>query len=67
MSILSANHFLLYNIELFAINNAKLVSYYKKYMDFEELPEEMEASVVNNLVTEYTEKCKFLYQAIDIM
>ena len=36
-------------------------------MDFEELPEDLEKSVVNNLVTEYTEQCKFLYQAIDIM
>lgn len=52
---------------IFAISNERLVSYYKKSMDFEELPEEMEKSVVNNLVTEYTEKCKFLYQAIDIM
>lgn len=52
---------------LFAINNPGLISYYMKAMDFEELPEDMEESVVNNLVTEYTEQCKFLYQPIDIM
>ena len=52
---------------LFAINNPGLVSYYKKAMDFEELPDDLEDSVVNNLVTEYTEQCKFLYQPIDIM
>lgn len=52
---------------LFAIDNKALISHYIKAMDFEELPEDLEKSVVNNLVTEYTEQCKFLYQAIDIM
>lgn len=52
---------------LFAIDNKALISHYMKTMDFEELPETLEKSVVNNLVTEYTEQCKFLYQAIDVM
>ena len=52
---------------LFAIDNKALISHYIKTMDFEQLPENLEKSVVNNLVTEYTESCKFLYQAIDNM
>lgn len=52
---------------LFSINSKKLVNYYINNMDFMELDEEYESSVVNNLLTEYNEECKFLYQPIDCL
>lgn len=55
------------NLFLFAINNEKLISYYKNQMDFHELPEEQEKYIVNNLKTDDNEDCKFLFQPIECM
>lgn len=55
------------NLYLFAINDKTLVDYYCDKLMFESLPEELEDAVVNNLVTEDNEKCKFLYQQIEYM
>lgn len=55
------------NLFLFAINNKKLVSYYKTQMDFHELPENQEEFIVSNLKTDDNEDCKFLYQPIECM
>ena len=52
---------------LFAINNTKLIEYYKNQMDFNELPNEQEKFIVNNLKTDDNEDCKFLYQPIECM
>ncbi len=49
---------------LFAINDKKLVQYYIKRMDFQELPEKEEAAVIKNLQTVVTKGCKFLFQDI---
>ncbi len=49
---------------LFAINNKKLVKYYIDRMDFQELPEEEEAAVIEYLRTYSSEGCKFLFQDI---
>lgn len=55
------------NLFIFAINNKKLISYYKNQMDFHELPEGQEEFIVNNLKTDDNEDCKFLYQPIECM
>lgn len=55
------------NLFLFAIDNNKLVSYYKKFMDFHELPKSQEKFIVNNLKTDNNENCKFLFQPIECM
>lgn len=50
---------------LFAINDAKLVSYYKTHLLFEEYDDpEIEKAIVSRLKTEDNKDCKFLYQVI---
>lgn len=50
---------------LFAINDTKLVSYYKSQLLFEEYDTpEIEKAIVSRLKTEDNKGCKFLYQVI---
>lgn len=50
---------------LFAINDAKLVSYYKTQLLFEGYDNpELEKAIVSRLKTEDNKDCKFLYQVI---
>lgn len=50
---------------LFAINDTKLVSYYKTQLLFEEYDNpEIEKAIVSRLKTEDNKGCKFLYQVI---
>lgn len=50
---------------LFAISDAKLVSYYKNQLLFEEYDDpELEKAIVSRLKTEDNKGCKFLYQVI---
>ena len=50
---------------LFAINDEKLISYYKKQLLFDDYEdEELEALVVSRLKTNDNKGCKFLYQYV---
>lgn len=49
---------------LFAINQPKLIKYYKNKMDFLELDKKEEKCIVSSLKTDTNKGCKFLYQSI---